>query len=226
MIVLRSVSKQFAAGVHALHKLTLAVPRDDFVFLVGPNGAGKTTLLRLLTRAEHPTEGCILVNGQDLQLLDDRDVSQFRQSIGIVFQDTRLFPDKTVYENVAFSLQVARERRGKIRDLVWEALDVVGLLRHAERYPAQLSGGEAQRAAIARGIVRQPPLLLADEPTANLPPDTAWQILEVLDQINCRGVTTLIATHDNDVVDAMRRRVVELNAGRIVRDERGGRFAA
>ena len=165
MIVLRKVSKRYASGTPALSSVTLTVPRDDFLFLVGPNGAGKTTLLRLLTRAEKPTSGCILVNGQDLQLLGEEDMPRFRQHIGIVFQDTRLFPDKTVFENVAFSLQVARERRGKTDDLVWEALDVVGLADYADRMPAELSGGEAQRAAIARAIVRQPPLLLADEVT-------------------------------------------------------------
>ncbi|MAG36572.1 MAG: cell division ATP-binding protein FtsE [Dehalococcoidia bacterium] len=226
MIVLRNVSKRYDDGTVALRGVTLMVPRDDFVFLVGPNGAGKTTLLRLLNRAETPSDGCILVNGQDLQDLDEHEISRFRQHIGIVFQDTRLFPDRTVYENVEFSLQVSGEGGRRANELVWQALDVVGLADHAERLPGALSGGEAQRAAIARAIVRQPRLLLADEPTANLPPAMAWQVLQVLTDINYLGVTTLIATHDRDVVDRMRQRVVELSRGFIVRDQRGGHFAA
>jgi len=226
MIVFRNVTKHYTDGTTALHDISLAVPRDDFVFLVGPNGAGKTTLLRLLNRAEIPSYGCILVNGQDVPGLAEQDVSTFRQHIGIVFQDTRLFPDKTVYENIEFSLQVSGESGRRLTDRVWHALDVVGLANHAERLPGTLSGGEAQRAAIARAIVRQPLLLLADEPTANLPPAMAWQVLQVLADINCLGVTTIIATHDRDIVDRMRQRVVELSQGHIVRDQRGGRFAA
>lgn len=225
MIVLRNVWKWYDDDTVALRGVTLTVPHDDFVFLVGPNGAGKTTLLRLLNRAETPSDGCILVNGQDVQDLDEQEVSRFRQRIGVVFQDTRLFPDKTVYENVAVSLQVSGD--GRASELVWDALEVVQLADHAERFPGQLSGGEAQRAAIARAIVRQPQLLLADEPTANLPPAMAWQVLQVLTDIHYyHGVTTIIATHDREVVDRMRQRVVELSHGYIVRDQRGGRFAA
>ncbi len=226
MIVLRNVTKVYGTGKAALSGVTLAVPRHDFVYLVGPNGAGKSTLLKLLIRAEVATSGVVIVAGHDLQHLPERHVPAFRQQIGIVFQDIRLFPDKTVYENVAFSLQVSgRPRPRKTRDLVMEALDLVGLAGHAHRFPRQISGGEQQRAAIARAIVRSPQLLIADEPTANLPPDASWQIVQLLGEINRRGVTVVVATHDRDVVDRTKRRVVELADGRIVRDQRFGTFA-
>src|SRR5919109_167387 len=190
MIVLSNVSKTYATGKQALLGVTLTVPRDDFIFLVGPNGAGKSTLLKLLIRAEVASSGAVIVAGHDLNLLPERRVAAFRQQIGIVFQDIRLFPEKTVFENVAFSLQVSdAPRRGKTSDLVMEALDLVGLAAHARRFPNQLSGGEQQRTAIARAIVRSPQLLIADEPTANLPPDASWQLIQLLAEINRRGVT-------------------------------------
>ena len=225
MIVLRNVTKVYATGKAALDGVTLAVPRGDFVYLVGGNGAGKSTLLKLLIRAERATSGVVMVAGHDLRELPDQRVSAFRQQIGIVFQDIRLFPEKTIYENVAFSLQVSgAPRERKTRDLVMEALELVGLVAHARRFPHQVSGGEQQRAAIARAIVRSPRLLIADEPTANLPPDASWQIVQLLGEINRRGVTLLVATHDRDVVDGTRRRVVELAAGKIVRDQRYATF--
>ena len=225
MIVLRNVVKTYPPDRQALAGVTLTVPRNDFVFLVGPNGAGKSTLLKLLTRAEVAGSGVVIVAGHDLRLLPERRVPAFRQQLGIVFQDIRLFPDKTVFENVAFSLQVSSlPRRGKTKDLVMEALELVGLAQQVRRFPHQLSGGEQQRAAIARAIVRSPQLLIADEPTANLPPDASWQIVQLLGEINRRGVTTIVATHDQEVVDRLRRRVVEMAHGRIVRDQRYGSF--
>jgi cell division transport system ATP-binding protein len=225
MIVLRNVRKVYATGKVALDGISLAVPRGDFVFLVGGNGAGKSTLLKLLVRAETATSGVVIVAGHDLTLLPEKRVPAFRQQIGIVFQDIRLFPQKTIFENVAFSLQVSGlPRSGKTRDLVMEALDLVGLSAHGQRFPSEVSGGEQQRAAIARAIVRSPYILLADEPTANLPPDASWQVIQLLAEINRRGVTTLVATHDRDVVDGMKRRVVEAADGRIVRDQRFGTF--
>ena len=225
MIVLRNVRKVYATGKEALDGITLAVPRGDFVFLVGGNGAGKSTLLKLLVRSEVASSGVVIVAGHDLTLLPEKRVPAFRQQIGIVFQDIRLFPQKTIFENVAFSLQVCGSPRpGKMKDLVMEALDLVGLTAHARRFPSQISGGEQQRAAIARAIVRSPHILLADEPTANLPPDASWQIIQLLAEVNRRGVTTLVATHDRDVVDGMKRRVVEVADGRIVRDQRYGTF--
>ncbi|MGI8424532.1 MAG: cell division ATP-binding protein FtsE [Chloroflexota bacterium] len=227
MIVLRNVTKHYSTGKVALSGVTLGVPRGDFVFLVGGNGAGKSTLLKLLIRAEPASGGVVIVAGHDLTLLPEQRVPAFRQQIGIVFQDIRLFPDKTIYENVALSLQVSgAPRRGKTPDLVVAALDQVSLLEHARRFPRQLSGGEQQRAAIARAIVRSPQILIADEPTANLPPDASWQIVQLLADINRGGVTTLVATHDRDVVDGLKRRVVELQAGRLVRDQRHGSFGA
>jgi cell division transport system ATP-binding protein len=226
MIVLRNVTKTYANGKQALSDVTLGVPRNDFVFLVGGNGAGKSTLLKLLIRAEVASNGVIIVAGHDLRLLPESRVAPFRQQIGIVFQDIRLFPQKTVFENVAFSLQVSgMPRRGKTKNLVMEALDLVGLAGYAKRFPQEISGGEQQRVALARAIVRSPQLLIADEPTANLPPDASWQIVQLLAEINRRGVTTLVATHDREVVDGMKRRVVELVEGCIVRDQRYGRFA-
>jgi cell division transport system ATP-binding protein len=225
MIVLRNVVKQYPTGRQALAGLSLTVPRDDFVYLVGPNGAGKSTLLKLLIRAEVASSGIVIVLGHDLRQLPEPRVPQYRQQIGIVFQDIRLFPEKTVFENVAFSLQVSGQpRRGRTKDLVMEALELVGLVDHARRFPAQISGGEQQRAAIARAIVRSPQLLIADEPTANLPPDASWEIIQLLGEINRRGVTVLVATHDREVVDRTKRRVVELAEGQIVRDQRYGRF--
>jgi cell division transport system ATP-binding protein len=227
MIVLRNVKKVYGTGKQALAGVTLGVPKGDFVFLVGGNGAGKSTLLKLLIRAEAATGGVVIVAGHDLTQLPERKVPSFRQQIGIVFQDIRLFPDKTLYENVAFSLQVSgAPRRARTRDLVMEALDQVGLAGDARLFPRQLSGGEQQRAAIARAIVRSPQILIADEPTANLPPDASWQIVQLLADINRRGVTTLVATHDRDVVDGLKRRVVELSSGRVVRDERYGSFGS
>ncbi|HEU5316569.1 MAG TPA: ATP-binding cassette domain-containing protein [Chloroflexota bacterium] len=225
MIVLRSITKIYGTGKEALSGVTLGIPRGDFVFLVGGNGAGKSTLLKLLIRAEPATSGVLLVAGHDLTQLPEARIPTFRQQIGIVFQDIRLFSDKTIFENVAFSLQVSgAPRRVRTRDLVMEALELVGLTDYARRFPRQLSGGEQQRAAIARAIVRSPQILIADEPTANLPPDASWQIVQLLADINRRGVTTLVATHDRDVVDGLKRRVVELQAGRVVRDERYGSF--
>ena len=225
MIVLRNVVKTYATGKAALADVSLTVPREDFVFLVGPNGAGKSTLLKLLIRAEVATSGIVIVAGHDLRQLPEPRVPGYRQQIGIVFQDIRLFPEKTVFENVAFSLQVSGlPRRRRTRDLVMEALDLVGLGNHARRFPAQISGGEQQRAAIARAIVRSPQLLIADEPTANLPPDASWEIMQLLGEINRRGVTVVVATHDSAVVDRTKRRVVELTEGRVVRDQRYGRF--
>ena len=225
MIILRNVIKAYGSGKQALSGVTLTVPNEDFVFLVGGNGAGKSTLLKLLIRQEVATSGVIMVAGHDLKTLPDRRVPAFRQQLGVVFQDIRLFPQQTVEENVAFSLRVAgMDRRVGARDLVAEAMDLVGMSGYARRFPHQLSGGEQQRAAIARAIVRSPTLLLADEPTASLPPDVSWQIIELLGAINRRGVTVIVETHDRDVVNRMRRRVVELDAGMVTRDDRFGRF--
>lgn len=225
MIILRNVTKAYQTGRVALSGVTLTIPAEDFVFLVGGNGAGKSTLLKLLTRQEVATSGVVMVGGQDLRELPERRVPAYRQNLGVVFQDIRLFPRQTIEENVSVSLRVAgMDRRTDGRDLVADALELVGIAAHAKRFPHQLSGGEQQRAAIARAIVRSPSLLLADEPTASLPPDSSWQVVQLLAEINRRGVTVVIATHDRDVVDRMGRRVIELDGGMVRRDDRYGRF--
>jgi cell division transport system ATP-binding protein len=225
MIILRSVTKAYQTGRVALSGVTLTIPAEDFVFLVGGNGAGKSTLLKLLTRQEIATTGVVMVGGTDLRELPEHRVPAYRQNLGVVFQDIRLFPRHTIEENVAFSLRVAgMDRRTDGRDLVTDALELVGITAHAKRFPHQLSGGEQQRAAIARAIVRSPSLLLADEPTASLPPESSWQIVQLLAEINRRGVTVVIATHDREVVDRMHRRVIELEGGAVRRDDRYGRF--
>ena len=225
MIILRNVTKAYQTGRVALAGVTLTVPAEEFVFLVGGNGAGKSTLLKLLTRQEVASSGVVMVGGQDLRALPERRVPAYRQQLGVVFQDIRLFPRQTISENVAFSLRVAGlDRRDHGRNLVADALELVGIAPLADQFPHQLSGGEQQRAAIARAIVRSPSLLLADEPTANLPPDSSWQIVQLLADINRRGVTVVMATHDREVVNRIRRRVVELEGGMITRDDRYGKF--
>ena len=224
MIVLRNVSKVFDFSVTALDDVTLSIPRGDFVFLVGHNGAGKTTLLSLLVRADQASSGVVLVGGQDLALLKDSEIPLLRRRFGIVFQDLKLFPGKTVAENVALAMQVqgctGRHARTSARD----ALELVGLQHRASFLPGQISGGEQRKAAIARAIVHRPEIFIADEPTASLSPDAAWEITTLLMEVNRLGITTLIATHDKDVVDGFSRRVVALDNGRIVRDVQVGKF--
>lgn len=219
MIVLHSVSKVYPKGVRALADVNLEIPERDFVFLVGPSGAGKSTFIRLLIREELPTEGRVFIDGQDLARLRPREVPYLRRKVSVIFQDFKLLPQQTVCENVAFALEVAAYDRNAIGGLVSETLDLVGLREHRDRYPYQLSGGEQQRVAIARAIVRRPSVLVADEPTGNLDPATAAETIQLLVRINALGTTTLIATHNRELVDTMRRRVVALEAGRIVRDE-------
>ena len=224
VIVLHGVSKVYPGGRQALTDVDLVVPRGDFVFLVGPSGAGKSTLIRLLIRDELPTRGSVVVEGRDLARLPRRAVPQIRRRIGIVFQDYKLLPRKTVFENVAFALEVTGTPRRLIRPAVERVLAVVGLSEQADQFPHQLSGGEQQRTAIARALVHSPALVIADEPTGNLDPLISWEIIQLLLRINALGVTVLMATHNAEVVTALRRRVVALEAGRIVRDEPGGAY--
>ena len=224
MIVLRNVSKVYDFSVTALDDVTLSVPKGDFVFLVGHNGAGKTTLLSLLVRADQASSGVVLVGGQDLALLKEADIPLLRRRFGIVFQDLKLFPGKTVAENVALALQIQGCTGRRAYDSAAEALELVGLQHKSSSLPGQISGGEQRKAAIARAIVHRPEIFIADEPTASLSPDTAWEITSLLMQINRLGITTLVATHDRDVVDGFSRRVVALDNGRIVRDVQIGKF--
>ena len=225
LISLRNVSKVYPKGTRpALDGINLDIDRGDFVFLVGASGSGKTTLLSLLLREEEATDGEIRVAGNDLRRISNRQVPQYRRTIGFVFQDYKLLNNKTVWQNVAFALEVIGTRRSAIKSLVPKVLETVGLTGKEDSYPHELSGGEQQRVAIARAYVNHPQILLADEPTGNLDPTTSLGIMEVLDAINRTGTTIVMATHNEEIVNSMRKRVVELHTGRIVRDEEHGSY--
>ncbi|MCK9267243.1 MAG: cell division ATP-binding protein FtsE [Alkaliphilus sp.] len=224
MIELHNVTKTYLKGVQALVNINLKIEREEFIFLVGPSGAGKTTCVKLILKEEEPTEGSIFIDGQDVTRLSRRKVPYHRRNIGVVFQDFRLLPNKTVYENIAFAMQIIEATSKDIRRRVPMVLGMVGLSDKAASYPYQLSGGEKQRTSIARAIVNNPSILIADEPTGNLDPETAWEIMKVLKQINRRGTTVIMATHARNIVDTMQQRVVALEKGRIVRDEQRGAY--
>jgi cell division transport system ATP-binding protein len=209
----------------ALNSIDVEILRGEFVFLVGASGSGKSSCLRLMLKEEKPSSGSIHVLGQDLRSISNRKVPYFRRNLGVVFQDFRLLPNKTVYDNVAFSLQVIGKSRGYIQEAVPDTLQMVGLAEKAQRLPHELSGGEQQRVAIARAIVNKPQIVLADEPTGNLDPTTSAEIMSLLARINAGGTTVIMATHEAGIVDKMKRRVIELSAGQIVRDERQGGYA-
>lgn len=225
MIRFDNVSKYYPGSQRpALNSVTLEILRGEFVFLVGASGSGKSTILRMILKEERPTGGTVQVLGQNLGSLSSRKVPYFRRKLGVVFQDFRLLPNKTVAENVAFSLQVIGKSRGLIQEAVPDVLKLVGLAGKAGRMPHELSGGEQQRVAIARAIVNKPALLLADEPTGNLDPVTSAGIMALLERVNQNGTTVLMATHDAGIVDQMQRRVIELVGGNVIRDERGGGY--
>ncbi|MDA8203655.1 MAG: cell division ATP-binding protein FtsE [Chloroflexi bacterium] len=221
-MALEDVSKVYPNGRRALADVDLVVPDGDFVFIVGRSGAGKSTLIRLLIRDELATSGRVLVAGRDLRRLSRREIPRLRRQVGIVFQDFKLLPHKTVRDNVAFALEVTGTPGRQIRPAVERVLALVGLTGAADQYPNQLSGGEQQRTAIARALVHEPRVVIADEPTGNLDPLISWEIIQLLLRINELGTTVLMATHNADVVTALRRRVVALEDGRVVRDEIGG----
>ncbi|WP_286955801.1 MULTISPECIES: cell division ATP-binding protein FtsE [Arsenicicoccus] len=226
MIRFDHVSKVYPRTTRpALDDVSASIERGQFAFVVGSSGSGKSTLLRLVLKEETATSGRVQVAGRELERLPRRDVPALRREIGCVFQDFRLLPAKTVTDNVAFALQVIGGRRRDIRRQVGETLEMVGLQDLGRRLPHELSGGEQQRVAIARAIVNRPSILLADEPTGNLDPATSLDIINLLDQINRRGTTVLMATHDDEIVNAMRRRVLELDEGRLVRDDERGEYA-
>lgn len=222
MIHFYNVSKTYNNGVKALLDVTLRIKKGEFLFLVGHSGAGKSTLIKLIYREELPTRGQVMFNGKNILRLRSGEVPGLRRKIGMVFQDFRLLPKKTVAENVAFALEVTGVSRQNIRRVVPEALNKVGLLKKANLYPNQLSGGEQQRVAIARAIVNNPVLIIADEPTGNLDPDTSDEIMNLFRDINRSGTTIIMSTHAWDIVDSMKRRVVSLENGKVVRDEEGG----
>ena len=223
LIRFANVTKHYRTQVRpALEDVTVEIVRGEFAFLVGASGSGKSTFLRLVLREDRPTSGHVLVAGKDLSRMPSWKVPHLRRQIGAVFQDFRLLPNKTVFENVAFALQVIGRPSGHIRTVVPEVIDLVGLAGKEGRFPDELSGGEQQRVAIARAFVNRPMILIADEPTGNLDPATSVGIMRLLDRINRTGTTVIMATHDSTVVDQMRRRVVELDAGSIVRDQTKG----
>ena len=224
MIRLQDVTKVYEGGTVAVRDVSLDIQRGEFVFLVGPSGSGKSTLIRLMLRQEPITRGTIWVAGKDITQLPNWKVPYLRRSIGTVFQDFKLLPNKTVAENVAFTLEVLGRPRSVIKPQVDQVLDLVGLQGKEDRYPRQLSGGEQQRVSVARAFVNRPPILLADEPTGNLDPATSVGIMKLLDRINRTGTTIVMATHDHAIVDAMQRRVVAVDGGSVIRDDAAGRY--
>jgi cell division transport system ATP-binding protein len=224
VLVMHDVTMAYPNGKLALRDIDLVIPEGDFVFIVGPSGAGKSTLMKLIIRDEVASRGEVVLDGQDLARLSRRAVPKIRRKIGTIFQDFKLLPRKNVWENVAFALEVTGTPRRKIRPAVDRVLALVGLTAQAKQVPSQLSGGEQQRTAIARALVHDPRIIIADEPTGNLDPLISWEILQLLLRINEMGVTVLMATHNAEVVTALRRRVIALEEGRIIRDEVGGAY--
>jgi cell division transport system ATP-binding protein len=226
VVEFRGVSKLYGPGGIGLERATFAVRRQEMVFLVGPTGSGKSTIMRLLIKELDPSDGRIRVAGRDLADIDRKKVPYYRRNVGVVFQDFKLLPTRTVYDNIAYALQVTGAPRKQIRSTLPDILRLTGLSTKLHNYPHQLSGGEQQRVAVARAFASHPPLLLADEPTGNLDPETSIGIMQLLYRINRAGTTVIIASHDNAMVDRMRRRVIELKRGRIVRDEASGLYGA
>ncbi len=226
MILLDRVSKTYSkkAGV-ALDRITIHIEPKEFVIVVGQSGAGKSTLLKLLTREEKPSSGKIVVGGIDYERLKDRQIPKLRRRIGVVFQDFKLLPNKTVFENVAFALEVVGVGKREIKYTVPKVLSIVGLKGKEKSYPRELSGGERQRVAIARAIVRQPKILIADEPTGNLDPKHAWDVIRVLEKINKYGTTVLLTTHNQEIVNQLKRRVVIIQDGKIISDKASGTYS-
>lgn len=223
MIHMKNISKVYDNGAVALDHVDVDIEKGDFVFIVGASGAGKSTFIKLLLREELPTEGELFVGGKDVIHMDRADVPYLRRGLGVIFQDYRLLPDKTIFENVAFAMQVIEAPRRIMQRSVNSVLDVVGLRDKYRCFPSQLSGGEQQRVAIARAIVNAPDIVIADEPTGNLDPETSWDIMDIFRRINAAGTTIVMATHDKNIVDTMQKRVIAIENGRIVRDEaRGG----
>ena len=224
MLIMNDVSKVYPGGSVALQDVNVHIEPGEFVFVVGPSGAGKSTFIKMLFREVLPTTGSIFVNGMDILALSPKEIPFMRRQLGIIFQDYRLLPDRTVFENVAFAMQVIEAPHRKIRRQVNNVLDLVGLRHRSNAYPNELSGGEQQLIAIARAIVNDPVFVIADEPTGNLDPETSWDIMEIFKEINSAGTTIVMATHDKDVVDAMGKRVIAIEQGRIVRDEKEGAY--
>lgn len=225
MIDIKDVTKIYDNGTVGLKDLNVKVDKGEFVFIVGSSGSGKSTLLKLLLKEVDVTKGNVIVDGTDITKLKRKNITKLRRGMGVVFQDFRLLPRKTVYDNIAFALEVIEASVKDIRRNVPMALSMVGLASKARSYPDQISGGEQQRTAIARAIVNNPPILIADEPTGNLDPATSWEIMRLLDDINRRGTTVIIATHDKEIVNSMQKRVIKLSQGSIVSDKQKGGYS-
>ena len=224
MIEFKNVSKTYDTGTEAVNNASFKIEKGEFCFLVGSSGSGKSTLIKMILKEEEPTKGTIIINGKDTTYLKPKRVPYLRRSMGVVFQDFRLLPDKTVYENVAFAMYIVKATPKHIRRQVPMVLSLVGLSDKAKMYPNELSGGEQQRVALARALVNNPSMLIADEPTGNLDPDTAWDIMTLLNDINMRGTTVVVATHAKDIVDRMKKRVIHIDEGNIIRDDRKGGY--
>lgn len=221
---MENVVKKYPNGIVATNGITININQGEFVYVVGPSGAGKSTFIKLMYREEKATSGKIIVAGVDLSNLKNSQVASLRRQLGVVFQDFKLLPRLTVYENVAFALEVIEEHPKVIRKRVMEVLELVGLKHKARMLPSELSGGEQQRVSIARSIVNMPKVLIADEPTGNLDPETSWGIMDIFEKINQRGTTVVMATHNKEIVNTVRKRVIAIEGGMIVRDEFGGDY--
>ncbi|ETP69518.1 cell division protein FtsE [Planococcus glaciei] len=224
MIQMKNVYKKYPNGIVALNGMNVEIEQGEFVYVVGPSGAGKSTFIKMMYREERPTSGQMLVDGIDIATLKNKKVPLLRRQIGVVFQDFKLLPRLNVYENVAFALEVIEESPSKIRERVMKVLDMVGLKHKARMFPTELSGGEQQRVSIARSIVNRPKVVIADEPTGNLDPETSLDIMNLFEQINASGTTILMATHNREIVNTLRHRVIAIEGGLIVRDVAGGDY--
>ncbi|ETT87845.1 cell division ATP-binding protein FtsE [Viridibacillus sp. FSL R5-0477] len=224
MIEMKNVYKKYPNGIVAANGLSIKFNQGEFAYIVGPSGAGKSTFIKMMYREERATSGDVIVNGMNLTTLKNKEIPYLRRQIGVVFQDFKLLPMLNVYENVAFALEVIEEQPATIRKRVMEVLDLVGLKHKARMFPNELSGGEQQRVSIARSIVNVPKVVIADEPTGNLDPETSWDIMNLFEEINARGTTIIMATHNKEIVNTIRRRVIAIEGGLIVRDENGGSY--
>ncbi|ALX50349.1 cell division ATP-binding protein FtsE [Lentibacillus amyloliquefaciens] len=224
MITMKDIHKTYANGVTALNGVNINIDQGEFVYVVGPSGAGKSTFIRLIYREVKPTDGTIVVNDTDLSSLKEKKVPFLRRNVGVVFQDFKLLPKLSVYENIAFALEVIEESPRNIRIRVMDVLEMVGLKNKARFIPDELSGGEQQRVSIARAIVNRPKIVIADEPTGNLDPDTSWEIMRIFEEINAKGTTMIMATHSKEIVNTVKKRVIAVEDGLIVRDEHRGEY--
>lgn len=224
MILMKDVYKTYDNGVTALNGINIEIAQGEFVYIVGPSGAGKSSFIKLMYREIQPTRGALYINNKDVSEIKEKNVPLLRRNIGVIFQDFRLLPKLSVYENVAFALEVIEEHPRNIRKRVMEVLDLVGLKNKARFFPNELSGGEQQRVSIARAIVNHPKIVIADEPTGNLDPETSWEIMRVFEEINNSGTTIIMATHSKEIVNTIKKRVIAIEDGMIVRDEHRGDY--